>query len=77
MTEERDQGIARVEVALVMLQVIVRQKQLRDGQIESAEQLFVRGHEPGLADGGTGLQLGQIVGPLLMAERAHARADCA
>src|SRR5206468_10629796 len=57
--------ISRVEMALVMLQVVMREKDLRDLQIKFREEPFIRGHQARLTDCGAGLQFRQFVGALL------------
>ena len=44
-------------------------------QLVRGKQLCVNRHEPRLADGGARLHFGQVGGPLVVTERAHARAD--
>src|SRR5262249_55063756 len=75
--QKRDQSVARVEVALVVFQVVVREQHLGDAKIEFVEKCFVGGHEPRLADGGTRLKFREVGRSLFKAERAHARADSA
>jgi hypothetical protein len=58
----------------VMLQIVVGEQDLRDGEAEGAKKLFVHRHQAGLADGGARLQFGQVAGAFLVTERAHARA---
>jgi hypothetical protein len=72
--EQRHQRVARVEMAFVMFQVVVRQQHLRDVKVELRKKFFVNRHQSRLADGGARLQFGEIIGPSLVAERAHARA---
>jgi len=62
-------------VTVMVLEIVVSQQDLGNRKTESAKKFFVSGHEPGLADRSAGLQLRQIVWPLLMSERAHARAN--
>jgi hypothetical protein len=73
--EQRDERVARVEMALVMFQVLVREQNLRDVQIVLAQKVFVNRHEPRLADSGAGLKFREFGGTRRVAERAHARAD--
>ena len=77
MGQERDQCVASVEVPLVMLQVVVREQHLGNAQIEASKELLVNGHQPRLADRGTGLQLRQVARPPLKTQYSHARPDCA
>ena len=74
MAQERHQRVAGIEMAFVMLQVIVREQDLGDGQVMRAEQLLVDRHEPRLAHRRASLQLRQIARPLVVAQRPHARA---
>ena len=62
-------------MALVVLEIVVREEDLRDVEAELGEEVFVSRHQPRLADGGAGLQLGEFLGPRLEAEHAHARTD--
>ena len=71
--EQCDQGVAGVEMALVMCQVVVCQQDLGHAKTGLGKEPFVQGHQAGLADGGAGLQLGNIGGPFLVAQSAHAR----
>ena len=73
--EQRDERVARVEMALVMFEVVVREQHLRDVQAVRGKKFVVNRHEPRLADGGAGLQFGEFGRALFVAERAHARAD--
>ena len=73
--EQCDERVARVEMALVMFEVVMREQHLRDVQIVPREKFRVNGHEPRLADGGARLQFGEFAGPFFIAQRAHARAD--
>ena len=75
VAEQRDEGVAGVEMALVMFEVVVRQQHLRDVQTVRGEKLFVNRHQPRLADGGAGLKFGKFGRALFVAQRAHARAD--
>ncbi|MDB6122290.1 MAG: Phosphoglucomutase/phosphomannomutase [Pedosphaera sp.] len=75
MLEQGDEGVARVEMAFVALQIFVGEQHLGDVEIVFGEQRLVGGHEAGLADGGAGLLFGQFGGALFVAERAHAGAD--
>ena len=61
-------------MTLVMFQVVVGEQHLRDVQLESGEELFVSGHEPGLPDRRARLQFIEARRALLEAEHAHARA---
>ena len=62
MVQEGDQRIARVQVALMVLQVFVREQNLGDMQALFGEQFCIIGHQPRLPDGGAGLEFGQFVG---------------
>ncbi len=59
-------------MALVVFEVVVGEQHLGDVQAVLREKLLVNRHEPRLADGGAGLELGELAGPLLVAEHAHA-----
>ena len=74
-TEQRDERVARVEMAFVVFQVVVRQQHLRDVQTVCGKKFFVNRHQPRLADGGAGLKFGEFARALFVAERAHAGAD--
>jgi len=58
--EQCDECIARVEMAFMMLEVFVGEQHLRDAQIVRGEKFFVNRHELRLADGGAGLQFGEV-----------------
>ena len=62
-------------MAFMMLEVVMCEQHLRHLQVVSGEQFRVRGHEPGLADGGAGLQFGKFSRAPFQSERAHAGAD--
>ncbi len=51
------------------------QKDLGDVAVVFGEEPFVGGHEAALADGGTGLQLGEFAGALGKTEGAHTGTD--
>ena len=73
--EQRDERVARVEMALVMFQIFMREQNLRDDEAVRGKKFVVSRHEPRLADGGAGLFFREVGGPRFVAERAHARAD--
>ena len=75
VAEQRDERVARVEVALMVLEVVVREQHLRDVQVVRGKKFFVNGHEPRLADGGARGERGGLGRAFFKAERAHARAD--
>ena len=65
---------AGVEMPLVMLQIVVREKHLGDALARFAEELFINGHQAGLPDRGAGLQFRRFRRPFFMSQNAHARA---
>lgn len=73
--EEGEEGVAGVEVAVVIGEVGVGEEDLGDGEAELLEEVAVEGHEAGLADGGAGLELVELGGAAGEAEDAHAGAD--
>jgi hypothetical protein len=62
-------------MAIVMLEIVMREQNLSNGEIENAKKPFVRGHQPGLADGGAGLQFGEVSRASFVPEHTHAGAD--
>ena len=50
--EQRQQRVARVEIALAVGQIGARQQRLRDDQVFRREQLVPHLHQPGLPDRG-------------------------
>ena len=75
LVKQRDKGIAGVEVAVLVLEVVVRKEHLGDLHVVSGKQFRVGGHKLRLANGGAGLQVGQVGGALVHSEHAHAGAD--
>lgn len=73
--EEGEEGVAGVEVAGVVGEVLVGEEDLGDAEVVVAEEGLVHGHEAALSDGRTGLELGEIAGAGIEAEGAHAGAD--
>ena len=73
--QQRDEGVAGVQMPVVVLEVVVREQHLGDGQLVFREELFVGGHQPRLADGGARLEFGELLGALGVAEDAHAGPD--
>ena len=59
--EQRQQRVARVEVALAIGQVAARQQRLRDDQIFVREELVPDLHQPGLTDRGQHLLEGNVL----------------
>jgi hypothetical protein len=72
VTQQGDQGVSGVEVALVVLEVGVSQQDLSNSESMRAEELLVSGHKAGLADGGASLEFGEIRRPLRIAQNTHA-----
>ena len=64
-------------MAVVVFQIVVGQEHLTDSQSRRAEEFFVNGHQPGLADRRARLQVRQIRRPFVVAEYAHPRPNCA
>ena len=60
--EQRLQRVSGVEIAFPVVHVVPRQKDLCRVPAQPREEPFVDGHEEVLADGGTGLQLGDGLG---------------
>ena len=58
--QQGQQGVARVEVPVVMLQIIMRQQYLGHVQVEAGEEFFVHGHETRLPYRRARLQLGEF-----------------
>ena len=75
MVQKSDESIAGIEMAIVVFQVVVRQQHLRNMEVERSEQLPVSRHEPGLSDGGAGLEIGQLSWSFFVIQRAHAGRD--
>lgn len=73
--EEGEEGIAGVEVAGVIGEVLVGEEDLGDAEVVMTEEGLVHGHEAALSDGGAGLELGDFAGAGVVAEDAHAGAD--
>lgn len=55
--------------------VVPRQQDLRDGLLQVLEDAVPYAHEAALADGGEGLQLGEVFGAFLLVHAAQADAD--
>lgn len=55
--------------------VVPRQQDLGDGLLEVLEDAVPDAHEAALADGGEGLQLGEVLGALVLVHAAQADAD--
>ena len=73
--EQRAQRRARIEIALPVGEVVVRQQHLRGVQAVCAEARFVGLHQAHLADRGGGLQFVQLARPALPAQALHAFGD--
>ena len=59
-------------MALVMFEIVVGQQDLGNAEAGLGKKLFVSRHQPGLADGGAGLQLRKFRRPFFVAQCAHA-----
>lgn len=55
--------------------VVPRQQDLGDGLLQVLEEAVPDAHQAALADGGEGLQLGEVLGALLLVHAAQADAD--
>ena len=75
MLQQRQQGRARVQVALAIGQVRMRQQHLRAGEALFAQLGLVHLRQAHLADGGGGLQLVQLLRPAGPAQALHAFGD--
>ena len=73
--EERNEGVAGIEVAFVVFEIIMSKEDLGNGEAMSGKELVVGGHEPGLTDGGAGLEFGEVGRTFAVAEDAHAGAN--
>src|SRR5439155_6170024 len=73
--QQRRQRVAGVEMPVAVLEIIVREKNLRDRDSALAETLVVKRHQLALADGRTRLQLMEMFWALLKPERSHAGRD--
>jgi len=62
-------------MTFVMLQIFMRQQNLRNDEAVRGKKFFVNRHESRLADGGAGLFFREICRTRFVAERAHARSD--
>ena len=70
--EQRVEGFAGAEVPGARFEVVVREENLGDVEIEFAENIAIERHEFALANGGGGLEFRQEFGALGEPERAHA-----
>ena len=73
--EQREDGVADVEVAGAAVEVAGGQQDLGGVDAVLVEALLVGPHQEALADGGAGLKVAQVGGPLAQAEPADAGAD--
>lgn len=73
--EEGVEGSAEVGVAGWVAEVVLGEKDLGDAAAEAIEGVVVDAHEAGLADGGAGLDLGEIGGAGGEVEALDAEAD--
>ena len=69
------EGAAEVGVPGGVAEVVFGEEDLGDAAAEAVEGVVVDAHEAGLADGGAGLDLGEIGGALGKAEALDAEAD--
>ena len=73
--EQREQRVADVEIADAVIDVFEREQHLGRAAAVFGERAVVGLNQMRLADGGDGLQLGQVGRPRFQAEQADARAD--
>ena len=73
--EQRDDGVAGVEVARPAVEIAGRQQQLRRRNAVLGQAIFVGAHQEGLTDGGARLELAQVGRTLAEVEPAHAGSD--
>jgi hypothetical protein len=73
--EELEHGVAGIEVAAAVFEVVVGQQDLADAAFAAGEELVIGRHEPRLPDGGGHLQGGEIVRLGFHAEGLEAAGD--
>ena len=73
--EEGVEGAAEVGVACGIAEVVLGEEDLGDAAAELVEGVVVDAHEAGLADGGAGLNLGEVGGACRKAQALDTEAD--
>src|SRR6185437_16729798 len=70
--EQREDGIARIEIATPTIEISSGQQDLRCRNAVACQTILVSAHEKSLANGGTCLQLAKVGRPARQTQPAHA-----